>query len=254
MNIKKNRMSFCLDTKKGTTKMLIKRCWFDLKPRFLWAVGFFLCFSVYFIWTYFAAKEITPIYFPGQEHTLIRHVNNYWILLSIFLFELFTVVLALGGILNQKNRSVLQMTLSLPVKRSHWLLAHGGLTALLVFILIFGFTIFNLIVGNIITGEYYPLDTAFLNALFNWLTCLPFIGLSILVNSFFHNGFKSMMTVFLVIFIACNFKLPSYLLNYTFLLPWIKLYPFTWADLVTVIVGTLATSGLVIWKFGKNEY
>ena len=73
--------------------MLIKRCWFDLKSKFFWAVGFFLCFSVYFIWAYFKAKEFTPIFFPGQEYSYIRHVNNVWFLLSIFLFELFAIVL-----------------------------------------------------------------------------------------------------------------------------------------------------------------
>ena len=146
------------------------------------------------------------------------------------------------------------MTLSLPVKRSHWILVHGGLTALLVFILIFGFTIFILAVGYIIIGENYPLGAAALNALFDWLTCLPFIGLSLLVNSFFHNGFKSMMTIFLVIFVACYLKLPSYLLNYTFLWPWLKLHSFTWADFVTVIMATLATAGVDIWKFNRSEY
>ena len=135
--------------------MLIKRCWFDLKSRFLWAVVLSLCFSANFFNVCSIALKLNDAktyirYGPNQfiserifnemlefstliveDHTFFMDI--YWFSLGLFFFEVFAIVLALGGILGQKNKSAFHMELSLPVKRSHWLLAHGGIIAFLMF-------------------------------------------------------------------------------------------------------------------------
>ena len=256
--------------------MLIKRCWFDLRSRFLWAVLLSLCFSAHFINVCSIAikyndAKINISYGPNlfmsedmfngllefctlivEDHTFF--VDIVWFSLGLFFFEVSAIALALGGILGQK-KSAFHMTLSLPVKRSHWLLAHGGITAFLMFLLIFGFTIFALTVSSFITGKYYPMDAALLNALFNWLACLPFIGISLLANSFFHNGYKSMMSIFIVAIIACWLRLPLFLLSYPFLFPLLKKpHDFTLPDLIIIILTTSVTTGLAVWRFNKNDY
>ena len=58
--------------------MLIKRCWFDLKSRFLWIVVFFLCFSAHF----FNVCSIVLKLYDGKIY--IRYNPNYFFSERIF--------------------------------------------------------------------------------------------------------------------------------------------------------------------------
>ena len=124
-----------------------------------------------------------------------------------------------------------------------------------MFILVFGLTFLTLTTNFIIAGKYYPTGMAMITALQVWLACLPFIGLSFLVNSYFHNTLKSLIVILIVIFIACWVKFPLYLLNYTFAYPFVeKLHAFSWIDFITIIILTISTFGLAVWNFNRNEY
>ena len=244
--------------------MLVRRCWFDLKPRFFWTVGFFLYLTAHVFFLYYKVLDwnasgalsnfIGPVkYFAtGSLKDYSFFVDQCWFHGTLVYFEFFTVVLAWGGILVHKQKADLLMTLSLPVKRSHWLMVHGGITACLLFILIFVFTISVLAVSHII-GKYYPLDTALTKALFVWLVCLPWVGLSLLANSFLNSGFKSMMVLIVVFVIVFLFRLPFSFIYHPFLNPDLQI-AFSWTDLIIVIITTIGTTGLAIWKFKKTEY
>lgn len=39
--------------------MLVRRCWFDLKPRFIWTVGFTLFFALNFFRIYFGLIKLS---------------------------------------------------------------------------------------------------------------------------------------------------------------------------------------------------
>jgi hypothetical protein len=244
--------------------MLVRRCWFDLKPRFFWATGFFLFFSANMFFLYYKmagwnesgalsnSTGLAAYLATGSLKDYSFFVDQCWFYGTLAYFEFFAIVLAWGGILVHKQKTDILMALSLPVKRSHWLMAHGGITACLLFILIFVFTISFLAVSHII-GKYYPLDTALAKALLIWLACLPWIGLSLLANSFLNSGFRSMMVLIVVFTIFYQFRTTYYITYHSFLTSDLQI-AFSWADLLAITMATIGTTGLAIWKFGKNEY
>ena len=244
--------------------MLVRRCWFDLKPWFFLTALVILLFTANMFYMYFKILYWNDhgllSYAPGFiKHLTTGSARDYsffvdqgWFYDSLSYFELCTIVLTCGGILFHKHIADLLMTISLPVKRSHWLLAHGGITACLLFTLIFVFTI-SILAVSLIIGKYYPLDTALAKALFLWLACLPWIGLSLLANSFLNSGFRSMMILIVVLIFFLLFRTDYYFLYHPFLTPDLRIV-FSWADLLFVIITTIGTTGLAIWKFGRNEY
>ena len=250
--------------------MLARRCWFDLKPRFFWTAGFFLISTTTLFFLYnsvvdynnsgavsYLAGPVKAFYTRAFEDYFF-YVDQVWFYDRLAYFEFFTIVLAWGGILVYKKKADLLMIFSLPVKRSHWFMVHGGMTACLLIILIFGFTLFVLGVNHIIFGSYYPPDTALIKAFSVWLACLPWIGISLLANSFFKSGFKSMMVLIIVFASVVSLRLSyhsvtHFLLYRPFLNPDGQI-SFSWTDLLVVILTTLGTTALAIWKFGKDEF
>jgi hypothetical protein len=257
--------------------MLVRRSWFDLKPKFFWAVGFTLFLLVIFFRNYFGLIKLNnsgslsefvtmldPIgifseaifnFFSRIIEDYTFYVDAGWFAVGVYFFWFFAIIISLAGILVQNNKSVFYMTLSLPVKRSNWLIVHAGVTAFLVFIIIFSSTISVLAVSNII-GKTYPLQTALVKALFIWLSCFPWIGLSLLVNSFLHNGFKTIMILIIFFIIISNIDLPG-LHFFNLHKPFDRYQLHTlalWIELLISILVTIITVYLAIWRFKRNEY
>jgi ABC-type transport system involved in multi-copper enzyme maturation permease subunit len=105
-----------------------------------------------------------------------------------------TILLALGGILAEKRKGALLVTLSLPIERWNWVLTHAGMTAALTFILAFVSWI-GTVFGSLCIGKVYPANVAFTRVLGLWLACFPLVGLSLALNSYFHSGIKSAMVL-----------------------------------------------------------
>ena len=239
--------------------MLIKKCWFDLKTRFLWIMVVSLCWVAFISRNYFHLIKLNRSgALNAKNMAAINLVTDYpsfvnigFFIMGLALFAFLTWILALGGMLAQKNRSVLHMTLSLPLRRSHWLMGHAGMTAFLVLILIYIYT-FSFLIIAYFGGKYYPLGTAMINALLLWLHCLPWIGLSLLANSFFHSGFKSMMFLFIFLLILFKMHLPEFLFFHNGIAELKDVI--TWKIFLVIVITTIGTTGLAIWKFNRNEY
>lgn len=247
--------------------MVAWKCWFDLRPRFFWTIGLSLFFAVEFVASYLINTDTDFLSFlflfeEDFQQAVPRLVQDYSFYIDMVWFEthnrffaFIAIAIALGGILSQRNGSSLHMTLSLPAKRSKWLLVHAGMSALLVFVLVFTSTICVLI-GSLIIDQHYPLDTALLRAIVLWLFCLPWISLSLLANSLLHNTFKSVIIVIIVFAVIHSFKLPELYLYPPFRLsgPYDWQQNFPWEAFLILILTTIATIFLAIKKFEGNDY
>jgi ABC-type transport system involved in multi-copper enzyme maturation permease subunit len=190
--------------------LMMWKSWFDLRRRFYCSlIALMIVMSVVLASysTMIAQKPDNPFrqellkdVYHGYSHYMDRiyFVGNAYVILLIA-----SIVLALGGILAQKKKKTILVTISFPVKRWQWVVAHAGTTAFLVLILAVVAALGS-VLGSYLMGESYPLCSAILSVQGLWLACFPWIGLSLLLNSYLRNSIGSGLILILASWIGLN--------------------------------------------------
>lgn len=244
--------------------MLLWKSWFDLRLRFFCSLAVLLFLLAVNVGIYPYLNNLKPADEYSRE-TLRRlvvdykyYINTQWFRTnaSVSLYMI-TVLLALGGIVAEKKKGTLPVTLSMPLDRWNWIVAHAGMTGLLLL----GLTAssgLGTILGSLLIGKSYHLADAIVHALGIWLACFPLIGLSLLVNSFLHSGIKSalvMIPIYLMGPQLIRFMAPGF---YRWS-PWQLADPELWKNStnwqalpVALLIGLGATA-IAAYKFVREE-
>jgi hypothetical protein len=176
--------------------MLIWRSWFDLRGGFYIALGVLLLLLALVIAAYPIVSRVKTTGPVAQEQ--LRQLQDYsqylytqWFASNnAIVLYIATILLALRGVPGEKRTGAFLITLSLPVRRWIWPVAHAGMTSLLVLILLIISPI-GVAVGSLLIGKSYSLESLGVMVFGGWLLCFPWIGLSVVLNSFLHSGLKS---------------------------------------------------------------
>ncbi len=179
--------------------MLLWKAWFDLRPRFYCSLALMLVLLTVVITTYSLLNFTKPPINSDYQQSMQPYLKVYslWIDRNWFgsnartCFYVMVIALALGGVPAEKRRGATLMTLTLPVKRRLWLAAHAGMTALLMLILAF-VSVAGVAIGGLLIGKSHPyLMVSVMPVLGFWLSCLPWIGISLWLNSYLRDAMKS---------------------------------------------------------------
>jgi ABC-type transport system involved in multi-copper enzyme maturation permease subunit len=243
--------------------MLLWKSWFDLRQGFYWASAILLLLLALIVALYPLLSSQHPTDPLAQRelhrltHDFTYYMNSQWFWSNCgTAMYLISILMSLTGVPAEKKGGVLLMTLSLPVKRSNWVLAHAALTCLLILVLECA-SYFGASLGGLLIGKYYPLNSAW-PILGGWLLCFPWIGLGLLCNSFLRSFMKSA----LILIVAC--QIGPALLRY--LAPalykwspwqlsvsgaWVQGIPWT-PILICLFIGASGI-GLTAWRFASEE-
>jgi len=179
--------------------MLLWKSWFDLRLRFCYSAIVLLLVLGLFLSTYPTLNSLKDSLAQEELRRLAqdyhRFIEGTWFSADCMVLVIAAIVLGLGGVLVEKGGGARLITLSLPAKRWKWAFTHAVITSALLFLLALVSTA-ALLLGSFLIGKSYPLNSALLGMLGAWLGCFPWIGLSLLLNSFFHSDMRSGLILF----------------------------------------------------------
>jgi hypothetical protein len=246
--------------------MLLWKSWFDLRHRFLYSLAYLLLLIATILVIYpkiSSTKPADPIAQARYQRISMDYayyIDGMWFgSNSITALYIITILLALGGVPTEKAKAALLMTVSLPVKRWLWVIAHAAMTSLLLLILVFAPPI-GIALGSPLIGRTYPhLLQTLRPEICAWLPCFPWIGLSLLLNSYLRSAAKSALIIIPFIIVA-----PSLVQvvspSFSRWCPWNAGSPALWQQsipwaqiLVTLMIG-IGSTILAACRFSREEY
>jgi ABC-type transport system involved in multi-copper enzyme maturation permease subunit len=245
--------------------MLLWKSWFDLRLRFYCSLAVILVLlaAITAMYPMLSSVKTADPYAQAQIHR-ISEDYKFYMNLEWFVgngrtcLYIVTILLALGGVPAEQKRGALLMTLSLPLPRWLWVLMHAAMTALLILILSFVSPL-GVAVGSFFIGKSYPhLFNSVLPVMGTWLPCFPWIGVSLLVNSFLRSPMKSALIVIPFILLIPSFvglMFPAF----NQWCPWVLGNPdiwrqsIPWRPLVSTLLIGLGCTVLTAYKFSQEE-
>jgi ABC-type transport system involved in multi-copper enzyme maturation permease subunit len=246
--------------------MLLWKSWFDLRQRFFYSLGILLLLLATVIAAHptisstRVADPISQAQYQRLSKDYVYYINALWFTSnSRTAFYIVTILLALSGVPVEKGRGSVLMTLSLPVRRWLWVVTHAGMAALLILVLAF-VPLVGIAIGSPLIGKSYPhlLDTL-LPIIGSWLPCFPWIGLSLLLNSFLRSAIKSALIIIPFIIVVPSLVqvvLPS-LSRWC---PWtagsfdLWNHGIPWAQLIVTLMIGIGSAFVAAYRFSREEY
>jgi ABC-type transport system involved in multi-copper enzyme maturation permease subunit len=246
--------------------MLLWKSWFDLRQRFFYSMVVLLLLLTTVIAAYptiSATKVADPIsqaQYQRLSSDYVYYVNSLWFTSnSRTAFYIVTILLALAGVPVEKGRGSVLMTLSLPVKRWLWTVAHAAMASLLILVLAF-VPLVGIAIGSPLVGRSYPhLLDSLLPAIGSWLPCFPWIGLSLLLNSFLRRAIKSALIIIpFIIVVPSIVQVVSPSLSRW--CPWtagsfdLWKHGIPWAHIMVTLLIGIGSTALAAYRFSREEY
>jgi ABC-type transport system involved in multi-copper enzyme maturation permease subunit len=246
--------------------MLLWTSWFDLRQRFFYSLVILLLLLATVIALYptmsstKAADPTSQAQYQRISKDYVYYINGLWFSSnSRTALYIITILLALGGVPAEKGRGSVLMTLSLPVKRWLWVITHAAMAALLILVLAFVPPI-GIALGSPLVGRSYPHILETLNPEMGpWLICFPWIGLSLLLNSFLRSAMKSALIIIpFIILVPSLVQVVSP--SFSRWCPWTVGSPDLWKQgvpwaqiLVTLMIG-IGSTVLAACRFSREEH
>lgn len=245
--------------------MVFWKLWFDLRWRFWLCLALTLLISGVSVGIFRWGNEILPILKPdmsAEQRLEIEQLNRSYRLFrdegwfyEIRFVSVLAAFLALGGVVAERKNGTMPLTLSLPVSRRRWLIAHALLVLLLTGILLLVASLLILVCGWT-AGESFPPTRALFGMLVLMVRSLPWISAAIAFTVLFENRVKAALFLILSIFALDLIGLAEVFQQWrpAAILTLLEGGPFPWKPLVSIALMTAVLAWFAVRTFENRDF